>query len=250
MIGVIKKDIRYNVFLDKKNYILSDDLTDFIGLDGLILPFGGIDSYYDIKGSNINLLDILRVNGIDIIFTGFANDKLKELCEKRNIKLVELMSDMDFVKENARLTACGIIEFLHCDDMLVSDLRIILFGYGNINYMLAKLLDAYGVDFGVYTEDRLEKKFVVLEGYKLSSLEDVKNYDFIINTIPVNIDCDYSIFKDKVVIDVASMPYGFDFNKIDYVSKKYEILGSVPSRFFYKSGGKLIYKTVEKYLKK
>ena len=67
MLGIIKGDIRYEALAKMLPSVLSGELYDFIGIDTLLLPFGGIDEYYNIKQSKLNLLDILKENDIWVL---------------------------------------------------------------------------------------------------------------------------------------------------------------------------------------
>ncbi|MDE6661053.1 MAG: hypothetical protein K2J93_04475 [Anaeroplasmataceae bacterium] len=70
----------------------------------------------------------------------------------------------------------------------------------------------------------------------------------IINTVPYNLDWDYSKLTDKRIIDVASAPYGFDINKINDYKIQYEIVGAIPSKFAYISAANIIKKYIENYV--
>ena len=242
MIGIIKGDARYAALSQMVESIHSNNLEDFYGIEELILPFKGIDNLYNIYGTNINLLDILKINSIKRIIVGNANNKLKDLCSHKNIELLELLKNVDFVIENAFLTAVGVVEYLNGVDKTITDYKIIILGFGNLGFELARILKNYKVDFSLYTEVELEEKFVRLCGYRIS---DFKDFDIVINTIPSNVKLDYSIFEGKRIIDLASAPYGFDINLIDENKIKYEVLSSVPSKFCPFSAAKIIKKYIE-----
>lgn len=243
MLGVIKTDIRYEYLKDKMDCIVSKDLVDFIGIDSLLLPFAGIDSKYNIKGTSLNLIDILRVNGIESIYVGKANKELRELCLSKNIELFELLLDEEFVMENAHLTALGIVDYLCKSDKIINDFKVIICGFGYIGFSLAKILEAYGVDFSIYTTNPVEYKFVSMLGYKHNNFKD---FSIIINTIPHNIDIDYSCLKNKRILDVASSPYGFDIEKINSINVRYEIYSSIPAKFCPNQAAEIIKKYIEK----
>lgn len=245
MLGIIKGDARYEALSKMIPSRLSNELCDFIGIHGLILPLGGIDEYYNIKQSNLNLLDILRENDINLIVVGNANNKLKELCLQKNIILIELLKDLGYVMENARLTAEGILSYLTHKDVSIKDQKIVILGYGNIGFYLAELLKAYHTIFQIYPSSELEKKYILLSGYELA---DLKDFDIAINTIPANLDWDYTAFKNKRIIDVASSPYGFDVEKTIKYSIRYEIFGAIPAKYAPYSAAKIIQKTIEKWL--
>ena len=79
-------------------------------------------------------------------------------------------------------------------------------------------------------------------------MADFKEFDIIINTIPKVLDWDYSIFKGKRIIDVASSPYGFDIEKINDMGLRYEIVAAIPSKFAHISAANILKKNIEKYL--
>lgn len=246
MYGIIKGDARYEELASMLPSIISSDLCDFLNIEGLILPLAGIDDYYNIKQSNINLLDIIRENDIKTIVVGNANSRLKELCFQKNIQLIELLKDSDYVKENAFLTAMGIISFLSSNHLSISDMKILILGYGNIGYYLAKLLKAYQSSFQIFGSNEIEKKYIALEGYPLA---DFKDFDIAINTIPANLDWDYSKFIHKRIIEVASRPYGFDIKKLEDLQIQYEIVSAIPAKYASFSAAKIIKEVIEKYEK-
>ncbi|MDE7106336.1 MAG: hypothetical protein K2O22_04135, partial [Anaeroplasmataceae bacterium] len=219
MLGIIKGDIRYEALTRLIPSVCSSELYDFLDIDVLLLPFGGIDEEYQIKQSKLNLLDILKENAIKTILVGNANSKLKELCKQNQIRLIELLKDLRFVIPNAKLTSMGIIEYLSTKDLAVSDQKIMISGFGNIGFTLAELLKANDCKFTIYPSNETEEKYVRLMGYPLC---EEKDYDILINTIPMNLNWDYEKLKDKRIIDVASAPYGFDLEKINQYGIHYE----------------------------
>lgn len=249
LIGVIKSDVRYDYFKDKEGCMVSNNINDFINIDTLILPFSGIDNYYNIKGTNINIIDILRNNRVDYIFTGRSNKLLDDLCKSMGIKVFEILNDVDFIIENAILTSAGIIDYLQKKGKCVNDMCIFIMGYGNISCSLAKMLTAYGTDFLIYPNNEIEEKFILLNGYKVGKISDLNKYNTIINTIPCNYVGDYNVFKNAKILDVSSNPYGFDVDKVEELGIDYNIYSSIPSKYLKVSAGKLVYNFVKKHLK-
>ena len=245
MLGIIKGDIRYEALAQLMPAKLSGELYDFLDIDVLLLPFGGIDESYNIKQSKLNLLDILKENAIKTILVGNANSKLKELCEQKGIKLIELLKDYRFVIPNAKLTSMGIIDYLSRKDQAVSDQKIVIIGFGNIGFTLAELLKVNDCKFSIVPMNEAEEKYAHLLGYEIT---DFKEVDVIVNTVPCNLDWDYPKLRDKRIIDVASAPYGFDIHKINEHGIRYEIVGAIPSKFAYISAANIIKKYIEKYV--
>lgn len=245
MLGIIKGDIRYEALAKLMPAKHSSELYDFLDIDVLLLPFGGIDENYNIKQSKLNLLDILKENAIKTILVGNANSKLRKLCEQNQIQLVELLKDYRFVIPNAKLTSMGIIDYLSTGNQAVSDQKIVIVGFGNIAFTLAELLKVNDCKFSIIPMNEIEEKYIHLLGYEIT---DFKEYDVIINTVPQNLDWDYATLKDKRIIDVASAPYGFDINKINEYGIRYEIVSAIPSKFAYISAANIIKKYIEKYV--
>lgn len=243
MLGIIKGDNRYEYLHEKIGGVLSNELADFYKIDRLLLPFGGIDNQYNIISSNINLLDILRNNNILAIYVGKANEKLKELCNIRNILLFEILNDEEFIIDNAHLTGLGIINYLSKGDRIINDYKVIIMGFGYVGFKLALLLTANKVNFSVYTTNEIEKKYVSLMGYKQANFKD---YSIIINTIPHNMDIDYNLLKNKRVLDVSSAPYGFDIEKMNKIDVRYEIYSSIPAKFCPNLAANILEKYIEK----
>ena len=157
-----------------------------------------------------------------------------------------MLKDDSFIRENAFLTAKGLVYFLHQKDIELSDYYVLILGYGNIAYYLAKILKALHVDFKIYTESEIEKKYLRLEGYSLEKEIDGK-YDIIINTIPNNIELNYPSLTGCRVVDVASAPYGLDVNKVLEYNISYEILSAIPSKFAPASAAQIIKKFIENH---
>ncbi len=243
MLGIIEGDIRYSALAKLMPAKLSKELSDFLDIDVLLLPFGGIDENYNIKQSQLNLLDILKENDIKTILVGNANTKLKNLCLEKNIRLLELLKDYQFVIPNAKLTSMGIIDYLSKGDFAVSDQKIRIVGFGNIGFTLAELLKSNDCSFDIYPMNEIEEKYIRLMGYDIA---DEKEYDILINTVPKNLDWDYVSLKNKRIIDVASFPYGFDILKINEMGIRYEIVSAIPSKFAYFSAANILKKYIEK----
>lgn len=224
--------------------ILSDCLHDFFNVDSLLLPLGGVGYDYIIKGTDLSLLDILAISKIKEIYTGEANENLKNLCIRENINLIELLKNDDFVMQNARLTAKACLYLIHENDTEISDYKILLMGYGNISFYLAKLLKELNCSFEIFTENDIERKFAMLEGYECIN-KIKKSYNIIINTIPKNVNLDYNSIVDARIIDLASKPYGFDIEEIVKRNIRYDILSMAPSKFAAKSAANIIKKIIE-----
>lgn len=241
MIGIIKGDLRYYYLyklMDKA--IISNKISDFYNLDVLFLPFGGIDNKYIIKNTNIDLRDLLKINSINTIFVGNANKELELLCKENNIRLYEFLKDDEFIRRNAKLTAKGLLYLIHEGDSEIYSKKILITGYGNIGFYLAKLLTFYKANFKIYSSNDMERKYSKLEGY--DTIDNInENFDIIINTIPAWIKVNYDYLKKTKIYDLASMPYGFDSIKLNDNKIEYRIMSSIPLKYAAKDAANIIF---------
>ena len=78
------------------------------------------------------------------------------------------------------------------------------------------------------------------------------NFDYLINTVDTTV-IDYSVLQNLnsscKLLEIASKPYGIDFDTAKKLGFKYEILPSLPSKSTPASAGEILAKTVDKYLK-
>ena len=189
---------------------------------------------------------MLKQNSIKRIYIGNTNNKLEELCKEYNIELIPFINGI-YEIENAKLTAKGIIHYLGNDELDISDYKVLVVGYGNIAYYLCEILDVYEVEYSVLTLNPLENKYLRLNKKNIKNELNAVGFNLIINTIPYNLDWDYSTFKDSKIIDVASKPYGFDIDKIIENKIDYYILSAIPSRYCPYTAAKLLKNTLNFY---
>ena len=142
----------------------------------------------------------------------------------------DFLADDDVAGRNAVATAEGAV----CDAEELSDINIdgsicLITGFGKCARVLAKRLSSWGADVIVMARRPKQRNDAALCGYKVMSFEDVPIYghilaevDFCFNTVPARVVCEdilSQFHKGSVVIDIASMPGGVDF---DYC-KEYDI---------------------------
>ncbi len=244
VVGIIKGDNRFT-YLNKmiKNSILSDQIEDFYDIDILIIGFSGIDKNHYILGTGINLDKILENNNIKYIVTGMSNNELDKLAKMYCFNVIELMKDEGFVKDNAFLTAIGIINYLQKDDLNIASRSYLVLGYGNISFYLINLFKAYKVSYKIYPMNDFERKILSLNNEPITDTL-YGTEDIIINTVPKNHSCDYNLLVGAKIIDVASYPYGFSSDKINEYNIDYKILSKIPSIYTPKSAAELVKKGI------
>ena len=187
-------------------------------------------------GEFVNGRTLLTVNSIlecskefDIVFGGGIGKYMSDTNENSPY-VFDFLADDDVAGRNAVATAEGAV----CDAEELSDINIdgsicLITGFGKCARVLAKRLSSWGADVIVMARRPKQRNDAALCGYKVMSFEDVPIYghilaevDFCFNTVPARVVCEdilSQFHKGSVVIDIASMPGGVDF---DYC-KEYDI---------------------------
>ena len=80
-----------------------------------------------------------------------------------------------------------------------------------------------------------------------------EQYDYIINTVAAKV-LDRHIMKtlgkDGKILEIASSPYGFDFDEANKIGLTYEILPSLPSKAAPESAGRFTAQAIEMLIEK
>lgn len=223
-------------------------------LDAVILPITGISDDYEIAASYSHDRLYLpsdffnRLSKGTVIFTGIATKKLKELVGQSEATLIEIFMRDDVAIYNAVPTAEGTIMLAikHMKKTLFNS-RVVLLGFGRVGEIVADRFYKLGAD--VYVGVRKNKDIAKADslGYKGFHLKELQAYinttDLFINTVPAMIlskpildEC----IRDQLIIDLASMPGGVDF---DYARKRelrvIHALG-IPAKVAPKTAGNII----------
>ena len=209
-----------------KKEITVDRLLSFLGKDNLV--FGGI-----IKGDLLS-----RLRETDIPFVDYY--------------------DESFIEKNAVLTAFGTLKIIleHIDFALPMG-EYAVTGYGRVAKETVNLLSSLSCNLTVFARNPSQREDANIKGskaYPITSLSSLANrFDIIINTVPYGIiteDIAKNINEKCKVIELASAPYGMDFevmrkNGVDVIKAF-----GLPGKYTPKTAGEIIGKKIQEYLQK
>ena len=209
-----------------KKEITVDRLLSFLGKDNLV--FGGI-----IKGELLS-----RLRETDIPFVDYY--------------------DESFIEKNAVLTAFGTLKIIleHIDFALPMG-EYAVTGYGRVAKETVNLLSSLSCNVTVFARNPSQREDANIKGskaYPITSLSSLANrFDIIINTVPYGIiteDIAKNINEKCKVIELASAPYGMDFeimrkNGVDVIKAF-----GLPGKYTPKTAGEIIGKKIQEYLQK
>lgn len=205
-------------------------------------------------GEFINGRTLLTVNSIlecslefDIVFGGGIGKYLSDTNENGPY-VFDYLADEGVAERNAVATAEGAV----CDAEELSDINIdgsvcLVTGFGKCARTIAERLASWGADVIVMARRPKQRSDAALCGYKVMSFEDVAIYghilsevDFCFNTVPAKVLCEdilSQLHNGAVVIDVASMPGGVDFEYCKEHEIPYRHSLGIPGKLSPKSSG-------------
>lgn len=223
-------------------------------MDMLILPIVGTDDQGKVTSAFTSKELILTEQHIRslpkhcIVFTGIARSYLKDLCEKYQIQLFELLQRDDVAIYNSIPTVEGalMLAIQHTDITIHNSVTIVL-GLGRVGLSLARVLHAIGakVRVGVRKSEDIARAFEMgIPAFHISELaQQVKDADLIFNTVPALI-IDASVLTqvpyDVVIIDLASKPGGVDYQYAEKRGIKAILAPSLPGIVAPKTAGNII----------
>ena len=159
------------------------------------------------------------------IFAGGFNENMTASMSLKNIYYFDYLKNDCIQQKNAIATAEGaIMKAIELSKINLQDSKSLILGYGKCGNILAKKLYALGSKVSVCARGNFSLCEALTYGYNTLSLnnltEKICDYDFIFNTIPAIIlksEVLNHISSDTIIIDIASLPGGIDY---DYAIKK------------------------------
>ena len=188
------------------------------------------------------------------VVCGKVSEEVLKIFNSKKIKYFNLMSDEDFVLKNAILTAEGTLaDIILNTNKSIFDCKILILGSGRVAKAVAVLLSKLGLNFDMTMRDNfklLESQLVCTNIVEWKDYKSkLKNYDIVINTIPVQLfeESDSQKFKaGSALFELASIKclQGFEPEHFKYV-----FCPALPSKYTPESAGKLIYQYLLKNIK-
>lgn len=247
-------------FTAKRIYPGEYKADDFSDVDVFILPV-------PVSRDNININtpladeafyfgDFLRLlpEGCTVA-GGLWNDYMTEKLEKKNIRVFDYYQNEELTLKNAVPTAEGVIEILiSALPVTVDGLECIVTGYGKCGAVLSKKLKALGAQVTVAARKPISLVTAAMDGMKTCTIDELSRKcgqaGVIINTVPARIidsDVIKNLQKNCVIVEIASAPFGTDFD----AAAKYGIsvikAGSLPGKTAPYTAGNIICDTVLSY---
>ena len=254
----ILKDQGYSVMIfgfEKLSEAIGDMKPSDLNLENKIvllpLPYKNEYGYINMPYSEkiIHLTDISsELSKCSCVVLGKADKEALEILKGCDVPYSDLMYDKAFVVKNARLTAEAAINCIQsrCEKAIL-DLDILISGYGRVTRCLLPILTSMRAKITVCTRSKENAEWILTHGAKPGDTNNMKNEvanaDVIINTAPAAIfgkDEILATKPDVMYFELASPPYGIDFNAAMMLKRRVYIESSLPGRYYPQSAAQAV----------
>ena len=170
----------------------------------------------------------------------------------KGVTLYDYYENESLTVLNSISTAEGVIfEIAGNTDKDIHGSKIAVIGYGKAGSAIARRLVALGAEVSVAARressraQAFSESCKALELYEMS--KNAKDFDIVINTVPARVleeDFIKNLNKSCLVIEVASAPYGVDFEAAEKHGIRVLRVPGLPGRISPQSAGEAIAKTI------
>lgn len=170
--------------------------------------------------------------------------------------ITDYTDDEVFNLYNSYLTAQGALcEASFNSKIALINSKVLILGGGRISKALLNYILTFTDDVSVVARNEIQRTEARLRGAKVYDFDDdidYGRYDFIFNTIPHPVLCKNELRQINdtcTVIELASFPGGVDNHYAKVFGINLVISRGLPGKYFPKTSGELVAKTVIKKLK-
>ena len=157
----------------------------------------------------------------------------------------------DFAILNAVPTAEGALECaMSAYEGTIAGARCLVVGFGRIGKLLSRMLKALGAEVTVSARNATDRAYIAALGYgymNTEQLAEVRRFQIVFNTVPTLI-FDRELLQntdgDTLLIDLASLPGGVDFDAASALRIDAQRALSLPGKCAPKTAGEIIKTTV------
>ena len=171
------------------------------------------------------------------IIGGFSKNT-EQIFKERNLNFTNILNDEKFTLVNAIITAEGTIEkIINKSEKSLFESNVCILGYGRVSKALARRIEPLCKNLIVYNNPSVNYIYTKINNIKSKYIDsfkdDIQNFDVIVNTIPsliLNKELLDKTDKNSLILDLASLPGGVDFNYAKKLNLKTIHYLGVPSK--------------------
>ena len=201
------------------------------------------------SSSDIRLDDVLdSIMPTQLVLAGVCPPGFLEKADKLSLSVIDYMKNEELTVKNAVSTAEGALEIAMKElPVTVHGTKTLVLGYGRVGKATAAVFSALCSDVTVCARRGDALAWAYASGYCTADMKDicraVQNKDIIINTVPsLIVDNNVLSFADKetLIIDLASLPGGVDYEAAARYGLKFVHALSLPGKTAPETAGKNI----------
>lgn len=257
-LGRLALERGFNVYGDSPDSAFNPDGEP--RCDILLLPYTPVQGKLVVTraGENIALSDALRcVSDGGAVFSGRLDKKYVDTLAERGVMAYNWFDDETLTVANAALTAEGAAQIItKCSDNGVSGSDILILGWGRVAKACADLFGRMGsaVSVAARREAALAEAYSL--GYETAGFidfEKIEDADVVVNTVPETVFTEREISKMKggsFILELASKPYGVDFDAAERLGIKAIIAPGVPGKYTPEEAGRQLALSVLRRIEK
>ena len=238
---------------DVENIEICDHLEDAIYKGNIVIgpiPFTRDGELLNspLANNKIEIDDFASWLNNKALFAGSIPDKFYNITENTKVIITDLMKIEELAVLNIIATAEGAIsKIIENTYFNLQSSNVLIIGFGRIGKILSNKLRLLGANVTCSARKQTDLAWIEAYGYKpvnTYNLENLENYNIIINTIPYIIlkkEQLQKVTKDCLLLELASKPGGFDLQAVEQLGLNYVPALGLP--------GKIAAKTSAKFLK-
>lgn len=233
-------------------------------IDVVILPItgtnesGNIEVIFSDQSIHLTKKWFQRLKKSTPVFTGIANEYLTSVTTDVGISLIPLLNRDDVAIYNSIPTAEGTIMMaMENTDYTLHSSKVIVVGFGRVGHTVANKFSALGAKVSVSARSIRDLARINEMGLTAIPLEDLSEHaidcDLLINTIPAQVIHKQTIQqlpRHGMIIDLASIPGGTDFEYAEQRGIKAILAKSLPGIVAPKTAGKILADVIKQIITK
>ncbi len=246
----------------KKSCLLTDSISVAIKSSrAVILPLpvtrDGINLFTPLSYFGITIFDIVKhLKEGQLLLGGMISPELYKKLSETGATVVDYFAREELNILNAISTVEGVLEIaMHETDFTIFASNVLIVGYGRLGRVAADRFSSMGANVTVSARKKSDLAWIKVEGYNGILTSDIEKhsekFDIIINTVP-NIVISKkeleSLKKECLIIDLASLPGGVDFDTASRLGIKAISALSLPGKVAPRSAASVIYDTLSSIL--
>ena len=260
------KDLGYRV---RSVYLTPSDENTQENLNGLILKSDFIILPLPVSRDKANINTTLSEKTLsaeaftqavrrgNIIFAGMIDDKFRTELEMKGAVVHDYFKREELSFSNAVPTAEGVVAVIKDNfPFTIHSSSAAVTGYGKCASAAAALLKAMNCRVTVAARNPAQLARARADGHRVCFLKDLPehadSFDIIINTVPAPVigrNVLNRVKKDVLLIEIASAPFGIDFDCAREMDLKVVKASSLPGKTAPATAGKVIADTVIQMIK-